>query len=263
MFNLYEYIETIRTDVPAIGKAYPVTSIVQIESLLSDLRNTPPVAALVRESPSGQLNFDERRLDTSYESFYVMCKASVNDHASRMLAKRQAKAIGIQLIDRMRSDKPGYGSPFYGFRPANVQYDEIGPLGKNYFGYHFTFTVDQGFGLVSHIPNFGLIAALEIGVSPNNVGYGYDAEWFGSLSPNKINDSTITILGYNTNENRLIINAAGLFSGKDQGADVINVKINQIDLKLKKINDNSAYLILQENPFSAVGEIITVHLQLL
>ncbi len=263
MFQFFEYIESIRADVPAIGKAYPVTSIVQMESVLSDLRNMPSAAALVRESPSGQLNFDERRLDTSYESFYIMVKASVNDHASRMLAKRQAKAIGIQLIDRMRSDKQGYNSPFYGFRPGSVQYDEIGPLGNNYFGYAFTFTVDQGFTPVYAFPDADLIASLTIGISPNGVGYGYDSNWFGTLSPDKINSSVVTILGFATNSNNLTIIAANLFAGKDQGLDVIKLNFEQSEIILKKTSDNSASALLQENPFSQIGKKILVYLTLL
>jgi hypothetical protein len=145
MFLLYEYLESIIEAVPQIKKLYRVSSLVQLEEVLSNLRDLPHNALMVTDSGDGYLDFKNRRLNTAYHTFYVFVKANINDHSSRLAAKREAMQSGINLIDRMRADSEDFGMLTYGFDDSRIDYNEIGPIGNNYYGYSFGFTVKQGF----------------------------------------------------------------------------------------------------------------------
>jgi len=146
MFNLFEYLEIVVPDVEAIEKIYRVSSIVSLEEVLSDLRSNPVCCLAVRDSGDGYLNLKNRRLDTAYHVFYVMVRATdLNSSAARLLAKRQAMATAIKLFDRMKLDAVDFGDPLHGFNDNRIDYAEIGPIGRNYVGYSFSFLVEQGF----------------------------------------------------------------------------------------------------------------------
>jgi hypothetical protein len=143
MYNAYEYISIIAEDVPSIKKVYRASGLSAMEELLSDLRNNPDCCAVIRDSGDGFINLKVRRLDNAYNTLYVFVKAKFNDHNSRLLAKRQAKTIGIALFDRMQLDARDYGDPAYGLDFEKIDYNEIGPIGKDYYGYSFGYTFDS------------------------------------------------------------------------------------------------------------------------
>jgi hypothetical protein len=145
MFLLYEYLESIIEDLPGIKKMYRVSSLIQLEEALSNLRDMPNCCLMVTDSGDGFLDFASRRLNTAYHTFYVFVKAGINDHASRLAAKREAMDSAIKLIDRMRTDSTDFGMMTYGFDDSRIDYNEIGPIGNNYYGYSFGFTVKQAF----------------------------------------------------------------------------------------------------------------------
>lgn len=145
MFLLYEYLNSIFAEIVEIKAIYKISSIVQMEEMLSDVRNNPGCCLMVKESGDGYLNFKDRRLDVAYHTFYVMVRAEVLDNNSRLVAKRKSMATGIKLIDRMRADATEYGSQAYGLNENRIDYSELGPIGRNYYGYNFSFLVEQGF----------------------------------------------------------------------------------------------------------------------
>jgi hypothetical protein len=146
MFNLFEYLEPIQPTVAGIEKIYRVSSLVKLEEVLSDLRSNPVCCLVVRDSGDGFLNLKNRRLDTAYHMFYLMVRATdINSSAARLLAKRQAMATAIKLLDRMKQDAGEFGDPLHGFNDNRIDYSEIGPIGRNYFGYSFSFLIEQGF----------------------------------------------------------------------------------------------------------------------
>ncbi len=150
MFQLFEYIESIVSDVSELKALYRVSSIMQLEEMLSNLRDNPSCCVLVRDSGDGTLDFRERRLATAYHTFYVMARAKQNDHASRLYAKRLAMFAGVRLIDRMRADSDDFGAAAYGLNDRRIEYAEFGPVGQGYWGYSFSFTMEQGF--VKYVP---------------------------------------------------------------------------------------------------------------
>jgi hypothetical protein len=152
MFQIFEYIESIVSDISEIKNIYRVSSIIQLEEMLSNLRDNPSCCVLVRDSGDGTLNFKDKRLDTAYHTFYVMARARVNDNAARLAAKRLAMFAGIRLMDRMRADSEDFGSDTYGLNDSRVEYNEFGPVGQGYWGYSFSFTIEQGFVKYSPYP---------------------------------------------------------------------------------------------------------------
>lgn len=144
MFNLYEYLKTIKSDLTATDDVYKASGISKMEELLGSLRNSPKCVAVARDSGDGYLNFKDRRLDTGYHLFYMLVRAKVTDHTAVLQAKREAMSAGIELLERMKQDSTDFGDPTYGVDLSRVDYSEIGPI-AGYFGYSFSFLVEQSF----------------------------------------------------------------------------------------------------------------------
>lgn len=143
MFNLYEYLLTIYHGVEVLQKIYRASGIADIEEMLSDLRNNPNCCLMVRDGGDGRFELRDRRLNTAYHTFWVFTRAKVNDHDSRLAAKRLSMAAGIRLIDCMRADAIDFNAPAYGLNDESIDYTEIGPIGQNYYGYSFNFLVSS------------------------------------------------------------------------------------------------------------------------
>lgn len=151
MFHLYEYLNNVYQDVEVLQKIYRISGISNIEEMLSDLRNNPACCLMVKDSGDGKLNLRDRRLNTAFHTFYVFTRAKVNDTESRVAAKRLSMHAGLRLLDRMREDADEFGSAAFGFNDQNIDYSEIGPIGQNYYGYGFSFTVEQG--VAKYVPS--------------------------------------------------------------------------------------------------------------
>jgi len=145
MFLLYEYLESIREEFIDLKVTERVSSIIQLEEMLTNIRDTSKYRFLVKDSGDGHLDFKARRLNIAYHIFYIFVKAGVNDNGSRLTAKREAMIMGIKIIDRMRADSEDFGDPTHGLDDSRVDYGEIGPIGNNYYGYSFGFTIEQSF----------------------------------------------------------------------------------------------------------------------
>jgi hypothetical protein len=143
MYNAYEYIFAIAPSVPEIKKVYKASGLSALEDLLSDLRNNPDCCCVVRDSGDGYLNLKDRRLNNAYHTLYIFVKAKINDHDSRLSAKRNAMTTGIKLFNRMKLDGRDYGDPAYGLDFSRIDYSEIGPIGQQYYGYSFGYTFDS------------------------------------------------------------------------------------------------------------------------
>jgi hypothetical protein len=143
MFNAYEYLSSISPDIPEILKVYKVSGLSSLEEMLSDIRNNPQCCLCVRDAGDGFLDLKTRRLDSAYHTFYVMVKAETNNHDSRLQAKRSAMKTCIKLMDRAKKDSNDFGDPVYGLDFSKIDYSEIGPLGSNYYGYSFGYSIDH------------------------------------------------------------------------------------------------------------------------
>lgn len=144
MFNQFEYINTIFSEA-GIDKIFKASNISVVEDLLKSLSATYNSCVIVRDSGDGNLNFKDRRLDTAYHTLYVFVKGKFNSPDDNMTAKRQAMTKAIALFDRMKQDAGDFGDQAYGFDASKVDYNELGPIGQNYFGYSFSYTMEHEF----------------------------------------------------------------------------------------------------------------------
>lgn len=144
MYDQYEYINTIYT-AAGIGKIFKASNISIVEDLLKDFKATFPNCVIVRDAGDGNLNLKDRRLDTAYHTLYVFAKGKFNSPDDNMIAKRTAMQKAIALFDRMKLDAVDFGDPAYGFDASRVEYSEIGPIGQQYFGYSFSYTMEHDF----------------------------------------------------------------------------------------------------------------------
>lgn len=144
MYDQFEYINTIYT-AAGIGKIFKASNISIVEDLLKDFKASFPNCVIVRDAGDGNLNINDKRLDTAYHTLYVFVKGKFNSPNDNMAAKRTAMQLGIALFDKMKLDAVDFGDPAYGFNASRVEYSEIGPIGQSYFGYSFGYTIEHDF----------------------------------------------------------------------------------------------------------------------
>lgn len=142
MFNLADYLETILPQVPEVKKSYKASDISQIEELLGDIRNTPDVFFIVRETGDGYLNLKDRQLDAGYHNFFVLVRSTGNSD-SRHEAKKRAFQIALKVLKIMKSQSQDFGDPCYGVDFSKIDYMGHGPIGQDYHGYSFYFLTEQ------------------------------------------------------------------------------------------------------------------------
>lgn len=142
MFNLFEYLDDVKERVQA-AEIYKASGITRMEELLQNLRNLPGTVVVARDSGDGYLNLNDRRLDQGYQMFYVFARANFGDHAKVLAAKRAAMAKAIQILDVMKADSTDFGDPTYGMNFSRIDYNELGPVAGQYYGYSFGFLVEQ------------------------------------------------------------------------------------------------------------------------
>jgi hypothetical protein len=142
MFNLADYLENVLPQVPEVKKIYKTSDLSQIEQLLGDIRNSPDVAIIVRETGDGYLNLRDRQLDSGYHNFFVMVRSTGNSD-NRHEAKKKAFQIGLKVLKIMKSQSNDFGDPCYGIDFSKIDYLGIGPIGDNYHGHSFYFLTEQ------------------------------------------------------------------------------------------------------------------------
>ncbi|HNX87709.1 MAG TPA: hypothetical protein PKH58_01390 [Paludibacteraceae bacterium] len=144
MFALYEYLDSVKAAL-SIDKIYRISGILQLEEFLNGLGDAQDTVVFARDSGDGYLNINDRRLDTAYHMFYVFQRAEINDNDSRLDAKRNSMAKGITIVEKIKAESKDFGDPAYGFNAARIDYSEIGPIARNYYGYSFAFIMENHF----------------------------------------------------------------------------------------------------------------------
>jgi len=146
MVDLYDYLDERKDLMEDVKAIYRVSGIMQLEEMLSNIRDNPKVCLLVEENADGTLNLKDRKLRSGYHVFYVFVKASsIVNSAERVSCKKTAFAQGLQVINLLRNDAGDYGDPAYGLDDSRIDYGGIGPIGNGYFGYSFGFMIHDAF----------------------------------------------------------------------------------------------------------------------
>lgn len=144
MFALYEYLDSVKETLE-LEKIYRISGILQLEEFLTGLGDAGDLVVFARDSGDGYFNIRDRRLDTAYHVFYVFCRADFNDNDARLQAKRDAIAKGIAIVEKLKADSANFEDAAYGFNPVRIDYGEIGPIARNYFGYSFSIIMEHYF----------------------------------------------------------------------------------------------------------------------
>lgn len=136
MFNLYEYLLTIRTQLPDCG-IYRISGLSELDEFLQNLRNIKFPAVLVEDTSDGFLDLSQGSMSNGYYSFWVVQKARLNDSDSRIKAKQESMAFAMKIIKKMVEDSREFDSPVYGLDRSRIDYSQVGPIGGNCYGYNF------------------------------------------------------------------------------------------------------------------------------
>ncbi|KAF0200636.1 MAG: hypothetical protein FD170_3385 [Bacteroidetes bacterium] len=144
MFNTFEYLDSVKADLP-VNEILKASGITRMEEMLQSIRNLKENVIVARDSADGHLNLKDRRLDHGYNMFYVFSRAKVNDQHSVLQAKRNSMANGIKVLERIKRDSEDFTQTAYGVNFSRIDYNELGPIAGTFYGYSFGFLVEQGF----------------------------------------------------------------------------------------------------------------------
>lgn len=115
------------------------------------IRNSKSVPLLALDAQRG--NFDDNSSDSFVQiiegQFTVIDKAEVGNQATIQQAQNKCLTIGLQLIAKMKQDarKRKLMHEIVQFSVKDVQYDPVGPMQQNHYGYTFLFKLTCPLGL--------------------------------------------------------------------------------------------------------------------
>lgn len=153
MFNFKSFMLDCATRLKTIGhsetskKFFRCSGIAGLEELLNQQTDVTGRIIVIHnneEGSVGDLNHSDNFLDTPYFVFYVLEKVEdYNDFDAEELAKQNCKADGFKILSRMkRAKRMGTdGMQFIDF--TSIPYQNVGPVGVNFHGVMFSFTVTQ------------------------------------------------------------------------------------------------------------------------
>jgi hypothetical protein len=123
---------------------------INIEEVLTGLRNSINLSdwCMFLESYEGKLilKADETAADIITGAFMIVKNVQPDNFVQEAMVLDQSKAIGIKIVSRMILDKQkayqGTAPAFMrGFDVSSVNYQKVGPLFDNAYGYRFEFSV--------------------------------------------------------------------------------------------------------------------------
>jgi hypothetical protein len=124
------------------------SGIAGLEELLNELTDITGRMLVVhnnQEGSVGDISRADNFLDSPYYVFYVLEKVeNYNDFDAEELAKANCKAAGFKILSRMIREKrlAQNGLTFLDF--SSIPYQNVGPVGLNFHGVMFSFTVTDG-----------------------------------------------------------------------------------------------------------------------
>lgn len=154
MFNFKTYMLDCATRLKDIGhtdsvkRFFRCSGIAGLEELLNQQTDVTGRVLVIHnneEGSVGDMNKADNFLDSPYYVFYVLEKVeNYNDFDAEELAKKNCKTAGLKILARMiREKRLGLnGLTFLDF--TSIPYQNVGPVGVNFHGVMFSFTVTDG-----------------------------------------------------------------------------------------------------------------------
>lgn len=122
-------------------------NLTEIDNAITSSKSTPLLAL---DALNGA--FDSKQsasyLQTVQGQFFILDKVKVGNSATIRDAQDKCLKIGMDILARMEVDTKGSAPIARGARfvYSNVQYNPVGPMASNHYGYTFRFTVTCPFG---------------------------------------------------------------------------------------------------------------------
>lgn len=155
-FNFIEYMRDCAIRLKDIQHSdnsprfFRISGIRQLEELLSSLPDASTPALMVENNTDGRvgdLSQSDNFLDIPYHVFYIIAKATFNDHDSIQNAKINTKEIGFKILGRMLSDRRNRLHGLIMVDMKSISYQTVGPIGDHCFGTMFSFNIANLAGL--------------------------------------------------------------------------------------------------------------------
>lgn len=148
MFNQYSYLSGILASFPEIKGIYRVSGLSGMEEAMQNLRTLTPLMLFSEDDADGFLDLEDGNFDNGFHTFSIVDVAKLGDSADRVRALNACMAAALKILKRMIADSKDFGDPVYGFDRSRVDYQRIGPLLNNTYGYMFSYTLrNENFNL--------------------------------------------------------------------------------------------------------------------
>jgi len=159
-FNFITYMENVAETLKDIlhteakPRFHKISNLAELEQLLQSGVETEGIQLLVLDNKEGGLidNGSAGLFDDEYFIFYLLQNISVSDMDERSTVLSSLKATGKKILSKMFKDMHDDGnlphdnrSGLYDLDRNSIRYITIGPIGDNYHGIQFSFTVADTF----------------------------------------------------------------------------------------------------------------------
>ena len=149
MFNQYDYFQSRQKQVPEINTLSRVTGITGMEEFVQNIRDIKPLILAVEDDADGYLDLSSGNVDHGFHTFMILDIAKLNDSTDRVRALNNCMKAALKLFRIMMEDGKEFGDPCYGFDKSRIDYQRIGPLANNTYGYLFSYILkNENFRLV-------------------------------------------------------------------------------------------------------------------
>lgn len=143
MWNQYQYFHGVITpeEFPAIGTVGRISGLMGMEEAIENLRNLRPLMFFCEDDNDGYISLTQGNFDHSMHMFAILDVVKLGDSADRVRALNACMAQGLKILKKMLSDSQDWATPVYGFDRSRIDYQRIGPLVNNTWGYMFTYSM--------------------------------------------------------------------------------------------------------------------------
>jgi len=149
MFNQYTYLTGILPSFPEIKAIYRVSGLAGMEEAMQNLRTLPSLMLFSEDDADGFLDLEDGNFDNGFHTFSIAGPAKLGDSEDRQRLLNVAMTAGLKIFRRMITDSRDFGNAVYGFDRSRIDYQRIGPLLNNSYGYMFSYTLrNENFSLV-------------------------------------------------------------------------------------------------------------------
>jgi hypothetical protein len=142
MFDAYNYSQSVIADIPEIKDLYSISGLSGLEEMLQHMRNPVTPVMLAEDSSDGYLNLEAGSFANEFNTVYFLSRVEkLNDSALRRAALVESFALGKKFFKRMGIDAVEFDQAAYGFDKSRIDFQRLGPIGNNYYGYSFSFII--------------------------------------------------------------------------------------------------------------------------